>query len=100
MPILKRRSRLVTFRISAEEYHDMAASCLEAGSRSIAEFAREAVLERVQFTRQRPGTLSGDLASLSRSLAELDSMLVEARKRIRTVLGNVHTDHRDGSGDA
>jgi hypothetical protein len=78
----------------------MASCCLDTGARSIAEFARGAVLERVQFARQRPGTLSGDLASLSRALAELDVMLVEARKIIRTVLGNVHTDHRDGSGDA
>ena len=100
MPVLKRRSRLVTFRVSAEEYRDLSSSCLETDARSIAEFSRAAVLDRVQSTRHRAGTLSGDLATLSRSLAELDSVLVEARRKIRTVLGNVHADNGDGSIEA
>jgi hypothetical protein len=37
---------------------------------------------------------------LSRSLAELDSMLVEARRKIRTVLGNVHSESGEGSAGA
>ena len=77
----------------------MATSCLETQARSIADFSRAAVLEKVQAARRSPGSLSGDLATLSRSLAELDMVLVEARRIIRTVLGNVHANDGDGYRD-
>lgn len=98
MPIVRRRSRLVTFRVSADEYRELADSCLETGARSIAEFSRAAVLENVQSVRRGPGTLSGDLATLSRSLGDLDCLLIEVRKRIRTCLGSVSTEDNGAAG--
>ena|ERR1700744_95845 len=85
MSVLKRRSRLVTFRTSAEEYESLVQSCLESGARSIAEFARATVLERTQASKV--GNLHGDLTTLGQTLGELDAALVLARKRIRDVLG-------------
>lgn len=85
MNVLKRRSRLVTFRTSAEEYETLLQSCIDSGARSIAEFARATVLERTQSSRA--GNLHGDLTTLGQSLGELDAALVLARKRIRDVLG-------------
>ena len=38
MVILKRRSRIVTFRVSAEEHDVLMESCVSSGARSIAEF--------------------------------------------------------------
>jgi hypothetical protein len=92
MAVIKRRSRLVTFRVSAEEYQELSTCCLDAGARSIAEFARVAVLQSVRAVRLRPGTLSGDLATVSLALSELDCSLEEMRKRIRTVLGPMKTE--------
>jgi hypothetical protein len=87
MVVLKRRSRLVTFRASAEEYEALVQSCIESGARSIADFARAAVLERTHIGQPRSSTLSGDLNTLGQTLGDLDAALVLARKRIRDVLG-------------
>jgi hypothetical protein len=89
MVVLKRRYRLVTFRVHSGEYELMEQACMNSGARSISEFARTAVLQRIQQAENaRPGTLSGDLATLSDRLTELDTSLEEMRKRIRSVLGS------------
>jgi hypothetical protein len=92
MVLLKRRSRLVTFRVSADEYQELSNGCLSAGARSIAEFAREAVLQNVQAARMTRGTLSGDLATVSKALSELDTSLHDMRRMIRSVLGSVASE--------
>jgi hypothetical protein len=89
MAVLKRRYRLVTFRVHPEEYELLTKACMDSGARSISEFSRAAVLRKVQKTEhERPGTLTGDLATLSDRLAELDVALEETRKKIRIVLGS------------
>lgn len=89
MAVLKRRYRLVTFRVHSEEYELLTKACMDSGARSISEFSRAAVLRKVQQTEhERPGTLTGDLATLSDRLAELDAALEETRKKIRIVLGS------------
>ena len=87
MSVLKTRSKLVTFRVSAEEHDTVTRWCVASGARSIADFAREAVLLKVEKLRSPASTLSGDLATLSTSLVDLDAALVELRRRIRVVLG-------------
>lgn len=87
MTVLKTRSKLVTFRVSAEEHDTLTHWCVASGARSIADFAREAVLLKVEMLRAPAGTLSGDLATLSTALVDLDATLVELRRRIRVVLG-------------
>lgn len=87
MVVLRRRSRLVTFRVSAEEYGALTQSCIDCGARSIADFARMAALQRVQTSHVPAGNLSGDLTTLSKGLRQLDLELGDLRKRIRTVLG-------------
>ena len=85
MVVLTRRSKLVSFRVSEEEHEALSKSCVASGVRSVAEFARTAVLQRIQGSP--PGTLKGDLSTLSRTLAELDTTLMEAHRTIRGVLG-------------
>jgi uncharacterized protein (DUF1778 family) len=89
MPILKRRSRPVTFRVSAEEHDVLSRACLSSGARSISEFARLAVLQRAKAQQQQQYNLSGDLSSLSAALGDLDNSLRDVSKRIRSVLGDV-----------
>jgi hypothetical protein len=43
MNVLKRRSRMVSFRLSEEEYESLRDICLTAGARSISDIARDAV---------------------------------------------------------
>ena len=87
MSVLKRKSRIVTFRATPDEYDALGRSCLESGARSISAFARAAVLERIRVAG-KPITISGDLTSLSHALNELDTSLRDASNKIRRLLGN------------
>jgi hypothetical protein len=43
MNVLKRRSRMVSFRLSEEEYESLRDICMTAGARSLSDIARDAV---------------------------------------------------------
>ncbi len=87
MVVLQKRSRLVTFHVSADEYDSLMAACLEAGARSLAAYARRAVLKHAQMSGSHGGTIQGDLNTLGKTLADLDATLDIARKKIRDILG-------------
>jgi hypothetical protein len=89
MVVLKRRSMLVTFRVSSDEHAALTKSCMESGARSIADFARAAVLQRVQTLHAPSGDITGDLTTLSKSLRELDTHMAILRRRILAILGPV-----------
>jgi len=99
MGVLKRRSVLITFRVSAEEHEQLEASCLKCGARSISDFVRVAALQKVQMLYGPAGGLSGDLMTLSKGLRELDVVLGDVRKRIRTVLGPIPRTNEHGIVD-
>ncbi|MDX2150474.1 MAG: hypothetical protein SFV54_07055 [Bryobacteraceae bacterium] len=90
MAVLKSRSRLVTFRLSTDEYEDLKRVCIEEGARSISDFARAAVLYRVQTRSATKASLGDDLATLSSRLEELDSALKDLSGRIARVLGSAN----------
>lgn len=75
-----------------DEYQELATCCANAGSRSLAEFARASVLHNVRSMQLLPGTLAGDLTTVTRALLELDASLGDTQKRIRGVLGKVGKD--------
>ncbi len=97
MSVLKPRSRTVTFRVSAEEFDALTSSCVDSGARSISDFARAAVMQKIHSAGVPAGTLTGDLNTLGRSLAELDQVLLELSRRIRGMLGSV-PDSASGNG--
>lgn len=89
MAVLKSRNRLVSFRLSPEEYEALKQVCIEADARSISDFARDAVLHGIE---KRGGggksSLGEDLATLSARLEVLDSGLKDLSKLIARVLGS------------
>ena len=87
MAVLQRRSRLVTFRISDEEYLTLQRVCSKLGVRSISDFARSAVNLRAQMLVAPQRMLAEDLSTLSSELAGLDEMLKQMRQRIGRLLG-------------
>ncbi len=81
------RTRVVTFRVSGEEFGLLTRARAMSEARSLSSFARRAVLEKVRTIEAPSRTLSGDLATLAKTLAELDGALRDVSKRIRRVLG-------------
>jgi hypothetical protein len=84
---LKRRRRVVTFRLSDEEYEALKLHCFEAEVRSISEFSRAAVLDRLSLVSAPQGLLVGNLGLVTRELTGLDKALADLRDHIRRVLG-------------
>ena len=80
---------MVTFRLTSEEHEAMTKCCVETGARSLADFSRSAVLQRIQSLRTPASTIAGDLMTLSKGLRQLDSSLGLLRKQIRGLLGPV-----------
>jgi hypothetical protein len=89
MSVLKRRSRLVTFRVSNEEFDQLKRICVSSGSRSISDFARTAVLSQTRVATAPQALLTEDLATLTSQLADLDAELKRLRGRINRILGSV-----------
>lgn len=92
MVVLQKRTQLVAFRVSEVEYNALLQSCQAAGARSLADFARDTVLQRTKAIDAQSGTLHGDLRSVAHTLGELDATLDLARRRIREVLGPAGED--------
>jgi hypothetical protein len=92
MAIGRRKSKIVTFRLSAGEYEALSETCNSSGARSISEFARMAVLDRSRMMGGPRITITGDLTSLGKALSDLDVVLSEASTRIRKVLGTATSE--------
>jgi hypothetical protein len=72
---LKRRSRVVNFRLTEEEYGKLAAVCVHKGCPSISDFARAAILGMVELEAQRGAPLDGRLANLDERVSQLEASL-------------------------
>lgn len=87
MSLLRGRARTLTFRVSAEEYDLLAKACVRAGYRSLSEFARLAIFDKVEALSSRSLVLNRDLNTLATQLGGLDEALREASSRISLLLG-------------
>jgi hypothetical protein len=85
--ISKRRARIVTFRLSDEEYDMLRAACAQAEASSVSNFARDAVLGSVRAQTSAQNMLTRDLTALSENLSDLYQDLNDVRSRIGRVLG-------------
>ncbi len=84
MTVLKRRTRMVNFRLSEDEYKELKNLCIANGSRSISDFARAAVCQSLGSNgsaEKFEGTvreLHGKFAELDREVKRLAQLLAEA----------------------
>ena len=88
MAVLTARRRLVTFRLTNDEFEALRHTCEVEGWRSISDFAREAVMQRVESHRSVKVLLTEDLKTLGTRLEDLDNGLMDLRSRIAKVLGS------------
>jgi len=74
MPVLKRRSRQISFRVSEGEYLHLKKLCVRKGERSLSDFIRSGVerLLRNNQTVRAEGASPATVAQLDRRIAELE----------------------------
>jgi len=88
MPILKRRSHMVSFRLSEEEYSGLKHLCQDGAARSISELARGALQKLVVSRSQTPEVETVVQVLLSRVEA-----LDQEVKRLAMAIGHVPNGH-------
>lgn len=81
------RTRLVTFRVTADEHNSLTRACSTEGARSVSDYARSAVLTRITIHKASRFSLGDDLATLGSRLEEIDRALKELSGTIERVLG-------------
>lgn len=86
MAILAARKRIVTFRLTDTEFAALRRVCEVAGSRSISDFAREAVMQRVSSQGTTKPIPNDDLRALTHRLEDLADGVRELRNRIARVI--------------
>jgi len=90
MAVLKRRTRMVNFRLSEEEYEYLKKVCLTEGARSISDFARAAVCRSMAATGARKEEtevlvhiLDGKVGELDREVKQLAEQMQAAQRSRR-----------------
>jgi len=69
------RSRLLSFRVTGEEYETLCEASATQGARCLSDFARKALMCAV-------GPPSGDLAEVDRRISALEFAVAELRRRL------------------
>lgn len=87
MTLCSSRKKLVTFRLTVEEYEALKSLCIQKGVRSISELTREAVLQHLSTDRQPQAIGSGDLVTLITTLEHIDDALKDLGVRISSAFG-------------
>jgi hypothetical protein len=81
-PALKTRTHAITFRLGEREYDELVKAVAARGTRSISEFTRAAVMNKV-LAEQMSRFLEDELDTLGNRLEAFDTTLRELRRHIR-----------------
>jgi hypothetical protein len=79
-----KRSRMVVFRLSPDEYHSLRSTCLAANCRSISDYMRAELLDPARS--QPPGsTVQSRFHEIDQRLGELLSLIQDISGRIASL---------------
>ena len=72
MVVFKRKSRMISFRLSEEEYQYLRTVSESKGARSVSDYARDTLFHNNQVGRQRPPELQARMVKLASMLDSLN----------------------------
>jgi hypothetical protein len=81
------KSRLLSIRLGGEEYEKLKEACITAGVRSLSEYSRAAIMQKVSSNLTESRNLTDDLTTLTNRLTELDAALQDISRQIARLLG-------------
>jgi hypothetical protein len=85
MAVFKRRSKLVSFRLSEEDYRSLIEICQTRGARSVSEVARDAMHGLLGVN----GHGNGSETRLESQVVQLQSRLEELDREVKRLAGMV-----------
>lgn len=86
--MLKSRNRLLTFRLSLEEYEMVRRVSAASNARSISDFARDALLERAVLSASEHHSFPTNLEGLCGRLQALQKLLRDMQEQITKLLSS------------
>lgn len=75
MSVLNPRNRLVNFRLSEDEFERLRAACGQLGARSISDFARSSVLDRIVEGSAGSGRPQERISELNLKVSTLEGQM-------------------------
>jgi len=84
MAVLKRRDRIVVFRLTKEEYKRLERACSTTGARNLSDYTRRELLD----THDAGDRIEGRLSKFEKRLGEVQSTL----RQIRTAFERLAND--------
>ncbi len=91
MAVLKRKSRMISLRLSNEEYESLRSLYRVHGSRSVSEFARNAMQKVIGESRSPSGNIEGRLQELDEKMTTLDQEVSRLVRLIESRVANSGT---------
>jgi hypothetical protein len=82
MSFLKRRNRMVIFRVTEDEYENLKTVCSVRGARNLSDFARSELLQSAGRELQPEAAVAGHLSEIEQRLASLQGMLQQMASRL------------------
>jgi hypothetical protein len=79
MPTLKRRTRIVLFRLTDDEYEALQLACVKRGARTVSDFARKELLQAVAREREE---LTEKLADIASGVQRLEKLIAGFAKGV------------------
>lgn len=98
MTVLKRRSHLVYFRVSEDEFENYTKLCQTAGARSVSDLARSAVNRMLVASEAAPSQamMAAEIARLTKQLETLTKLLRTERDERRPYKSTAHHEGKPG----
>lgn len=87
MTLIASRKKLVTFRVTMEEYEALRGLCISRRARSISELTRGAVLQQLSTDALARSAAPEELVTLISVLEQIDDELRHIRGRISRIVG-------------
>lgn len=85
MGVLKRRNRMVNFRLSEDEYVALKNICLKEGARSLSDFARAAVCRLMAASRPADEPLDIWVRNLDAKVGEIDQTVRQITEQMNVI---------------
>lgn len=79
MSVLNRRNRMLSIRLSEDEFEQLRAVCQDRGARSVSDLAREAMMQMISPRRARNGSSDGMLLA---RIQELDQRVSDLQTEV------------------
>ncbi len=84
MTVLKRRDRIVVFRLTQEEYKRLTKACSSKGARNLSDYTRQELLDNAR-SGKRTDQIEGRLSTFEKKLAEVQTTVRQISRQLRQI---------------